>query len=79
MPRAGEAGRAVLPVTSRQRIRKWADTSPTAGPSSLVLTSCHPTDARAMCSCESNRSPFSSVRSIPPTIATLSSITIVFS
>ena len=72
-------GRSVSPVTSRQRMRKCAETSATAGPSILVLTSCHPTAARAWWSVESNRSPFSAVRSMPPTNATRSSITIVFS
>ena len=50
-----------------------------AGPSMRVLTSCRPTSARAGWSVSSKRSPFSAVRSIPPTKATRSSKTIVFS
>ena len=79
LARCGATGGSVSPVTSCQRIRKCSATSATAGPSIRAHTSCQPTPARAGWSLVSKRSPVSDVRSIPPTNATRSSITIVFS
>src|SRR3954470_4714 len=66
-------------ATSRQRMRKCAATSATAGPCSRTPTSCQPSLRRAGCSETSKRSPARSVRSMPPTNAISSSTTIVFS
>ena len=72
-------GASVSPATSRQRIRKCSPTSATTGPSIRAQASCQPTFAREGWLLQSKRSPDSEVRSIPPTNATRSSTTIVFS
>ena len=61
------------------RSRKWSATSATTGPSRRTAASCQPIPPRAGCSWLSYGSPPSYVRSMPPTNATRSSITIVFS
>ena len=68
MPAASGRARGARRSPRRQRMRKCAATSATAGPSRRAATSCQPSVARAMWWWLSNRSPPSRLRSMPPTI-----------